>query len=455
MRRLRKPVALLLITCMLLAVAPALPASAEWTPPSTLTAKSVYLVNYDTGTVLYSKDAEKQMFPASITKIMTAILVAEKFHDNLDTVVTVTSDDVNAVPYGSSLMGTGLKAGEQITVRQLLYGLLLPSGNDAAIVLARVTASDGKVATFVDEMNKKAKELGCKGTHYTNPHGFQDANHYSTAKDTFIISKFAMTDKTVGDVLSQIVSTTAYSFRTNKQYYSMVNVNSMLLSGVYYYKYAKGIKTGSTDDAGDCLTSYATNGSMTYYCVVLGSTQVDQRATGAFADSKTLYDWAFGNFSLKQIVENNSLQTQVNLELAWNKTKLKLYAGEQFNALVPNATDVTKVQIVPKNLAPTVMAPIKKGQKMCTADVILDGQKLGSIDLVSGDSVERSAPLYFVYMVGRFFGSKWFKLISAVLVALVVLVFVLGVRRKRRRRFSGRKRRRGSNSGSKVYKLPR
>jgi D-alanyl-D-alanine carboxypeptidase (penicillin-binding protein 5/6) len=250
MRRLRKPVALLLITCMLLAVAPALPASAEWTPPSTLTAKSVYLVNYDTGTVLYSKDAEKQMFPASITKIMTAILVAEKFHDNLDTVVTVTSDDVNAVPYGSSLMGTGLKAGEQITVRQLLYGLLLPSGNDAAIVLARVTASDGKVATFVDEMNKKAKELGCKGTHYTNPHGFQDANHYSTAKDTFIISKFAMTDKTVGDVLSQIVSTTAYSFRTNKQYYSMVNVNSMLLSGVYYYKYAKGIKTGSTDACG-------------------------------------------------------------------------------------------------------------------------------------------------------------------------------------------------------------
>jgi D-alanyl-D-alanine carboxypeptidase (penicillin-binding protein 5/6) len=124
-------------------------------------------------------------------------------------------------------------------------------------------------------MNKKAKEIGCKGTHYANPHGFQDANHYTTAKDTYLISKYAMTDKTVGDTLSTIVRTTSYTFRTNKQYYALTNRNSLLLSGTYYNKYCRGIKTGSTSDAGDCLTSYATNGSMTYYCVVLGCKQVE------------------------------------------------------------------------------------------------------------------------------------------------------------------------------------
>lgn len=453
MRKLRKPIAFLLIFCMLIAVAPTLPAGAEWAPPSALTAKSVYLINSDTGTVLYSKDADTKQYPASITKIMTAILAVEKFHDNLDTVITVQSSDIKLVPYGSSLMGTGLKAGEQLTVRQLLYGLLLPSGNDAAIVLARASAPDGNVSTFIDEMNKKAKEIGCKGTHYVNPHGFQDPDHYTTAKDTYLISKYAMTDKTVGDTLSAIVKTTSYSFKTNKQSYSLPNRNYLLLAGTYYNKYCKGIKTGSTSDAGDCLTSYATNGSMTYYCVVLGCKQVDQRATGAFADTKVLYDWAFGNFAVKQIVESNSLQAQVNLELAWNKTKLKLYAGQQFNALVPNSTDVSKVQVVPRNLQPSVMAPIKKGQKICTADVMLDNQKLGSIDLVSGENIERSAPLYFVYMVGKFFSSKWFKLISVLLIALIVLVFVLGVRRQRRSRYANRKHKRGG--GSKVYKLPR
>lgn len=422
-------------------------AGAEWAPPTAVTAKSVYLVNSDTGTVIYSKNADQKQYPASITKVMTAILAVEKFKDNLDTVITVQSSDVKQVPYGSSLMGTGLVANEQITVRQLLYGMLLPSGNDAAIVLARAASPDGTVAGFITEMNKKAKEIGCTGTHYTNPHGFQDPDHYSTAKDTYLIGKYAMTDKTVGDTLAAIVSTTQYSFKTNKQNYVLPNRNYMLTNGTYYYKYVKGIKTGSTSDAGDCLLSYASNGGMTYYCVVLGSTQTDNKCTGAFADTKALYTWVFGTFAVKEIVEKNSLQASIDLQLAWNKTKLKLYAGEQFNALIPANTDISKIKIQPVKLQKSIMAPVKKGQKIGTADVILDNQKLGSINLVSGESIDRSAPLYFVYVVGRFFASKWFKLISAILIILLVLFFTLSILRSRRKK---RVRRR-----KKVYKLPR
>lgn len=448
MRKIRKPLIFLLIVSIILSVAPAMTAGAEWAPPTAVTAKSVYLVNSDTGTVIYSKNADQKQYPASITKVMTAILAVEKFKDNLDTVITVQSSDIKPLlGTGSSLMGTGLANGEQITVRQLLYGMLLPSGNDAAMVLARAASPDGTVAGFVNEMNKKAKEIGCTGTHFVNPHGLTDPDHYSTAKDVYLIGKYAMTDKTVGDTLAAIVNTAQLSFKTNKQSYLLLNRNYMLTNGPYYYKYVKGIKTGSTSDAGDCLLSYASNGGMTYYCVVMGSTQTDNKCTGAFADTKALYTWVFSTFAVKEIVEKNSLQASIDLQLAWNKTKLKLYAGEQFNALIPANTDIAKIKIQPVKLPKSIMAPVKKGQKIGTADVVLDNQKLGSINLVSGESIDRSAPLYFVYVVGRFFGSKWFKLISAILIILLVLFFTLSILRSRRKKHMRRRK--------KVYKLPR
>jgi serine-type D-Ala-D-Ala carboxypeptidase (penicillin-binding protein 5/6) len=451
MRKIRKPFVFLLLVLIFASMTPSLTANAEWAPPTAPTASAVYLINPDSNTVIYQKGADQKVYPASITKLMTAILTIEKFKDNLDTVVTVQKSDVTAVPYESSLMGTGLVANEQITVRQLLYGLLLPSGNDAALVLARAASPDGTVAGFVNEMNQKAKELGCTGTHYVNPHGIQDPDQYTTAKDVYLIAKYAMTDKTVGDTFSALVKTTSISFQTNKQNYQLTTTNQMLLSGTaYYYKYCTGIKTGSTKDAGECFVSTASNGGTTYYSVVMNSQPVPNSnviCAGAFADTKALYTWAFSTFAVKDIVDKGSLQAQVPITLAWNKTKLQLNASEQFNALIPATTDLKTIKINPVKLPETIMAPVKKDQKICSADVMLGDQKLGTINLVASETVDRSAPLYFVYLVGVFFGSIWFKVLSALLVLLLLFFFVLSFMRSRRKK---NKRRR-----SKVYRLPR
>jgi D-alanyl-D-alanine carboxypeptidase (penicillin-binding protein 5/6) len=450
MRKIRKTVIFLLLLCILASGVPAFTAGAEWAPPTVpATSKAVYLVNSDTGTVLYSKNADEKVYPASITKLMTAILTVEKYKDNLDTVITVQKSDVEPLlGTGSSLMGTGLKANEQLTVRQLLYGLLLPSANDAAMVLARATG--GSVENFVGMMNSKAKELGCKNTHYVNPHGLQDPEQYTTAEDAYLIAKYAMTF----DILAQIVDTAHYTVQTNLQHYTLNNTDKMITPGSsHYYKNVKGIKTGSTDAAGDNFVSYATSGGITYYCVVMGGKKVDNVCSTAFNETKPLYTWAFSTFGIKNLVAKNSFQAQLPIQLAWNKTNIQLVADSQFNALIPNDTDSKLITLKTRDIPKSIMAPVKKGQKIGEADVMLkikgqtQEQKLGTVALVASESVNRSQPLYFIYMVGRFFNSRWFKIISALLIFFLIVFFIMSYLRNRRRKMMNRRKR--------VYKLPK
>jgi D-alanyl-D-alanine carboxypeptidase (penicillin-binding protein 5/6) len=241
------------------------------------------------------------------------------------------------------------------------------------------------------------------------------------------------------DILAKIVDTSRYSFQTNLQHHTLVNINTMLTGGTYFYKYLLGIKTGSTSEAGSCLVSYATYNGSTYYCVVMDSTY-DKFCVPAFADTKPLYQWAFSNFALKDIVDKGSVQATTGLQLAWDKTELQLVAGSQLNALIPAGTDPKTITIVPST-PESVKAPIKAGQKIGEASVEIVVNKkviknLGKVDLVASESIARSQPLYFVYMVGRFFSSIWFKLLSAALIILLVLFFFLSFlhnRRKKRR----------------------
>ena len=449
MRKIRKTVLFLLIFCIVLAQVPGMKAGAEWALPSgvSLTANAVYLINADTGTVIYSQNADQKAYPASITKLMTAILTAEKFDtpDKLGTMVTVEKSDIAPLQgTGSSLMGAGLKAGEQLTVEQLLYGMLLPSGNDAAMVLARVVGGD--VSNFAKMMNEKAQEIGCKGTHYVNPHGLTDPQQYTTAKDTYLIAKYAMAIPE----LATVVDTARKSIDTSTTHYTLLNTNKMISSSNYYYKHTqivKGIKTGSTSDAGDCLVSYATYKGSTYYCVVMGCQKVDNVCTSAFKNTMPLYTWAFGGFGVENLVEKNSMQATVPLQLAWDKSEIKLVAAGQFNALIPNGTDVSKSVKLKMHVPKSVMAPVAKGQKLGTADIMLNGQKLGTIDLISNESVSRSQPLYFVYIAGKFFHSLLFKVLCVVLILLLAAFFTLSFLHNR-----SRKRR---NKRRKVYRLPR
>ncbi len=190
----RRVAAFFVVLLCLLTVCPGA-AQAISTPE--IQAAAVYLGDPETGLPLYEKNAEEKRYPASTTKIMTALIVLENV-DDLEQKVTVTQEDFNGVEADSSK--AGFVVGEEVSIMDLLYGLLLPSGNEAANTLARVVAGD--VPTFVEKMNARATDLGCTGTHFANPNGLHDDNHYTTAHDLFRITQEAMKNETFCDIVS-------------------------------------------------------------------------------------------------------------------------------------------------------------------------------------------------------------------------------------------------------------
>jgi D-alanyl-D-alanine carboxypeptidase (penicillin-binding protein 5/6) len=443
MQKKCRVIAFLIGICVVFAGFGSLRADAAWTPPTVPTCRSVFLVNADTGTVMYEKNADEKVYPASITKLMTAILTMQKYKDNLNAAVTVTQEELGALS-GTSSSLSGLKAGEQLTVEQLLYCLLLPSGNDAAVVLAGSVG--GSIEKFVSMMNAEAKKIGATHTHYVNPHGLQDPEQYTTARDVYLIAKEAMSF----DELAKIVATWSYDLPSSGKsgVSKLINTNKLLntQSPKYYYKYVKGIKTGTTSQAGACLASYAEKDGYTYYCVAMGGTETSADNT-ALSETKSLYQWAFGNFEVKDLLETTDPQAQVKVDLAWNIDHILLVPSKAFTALVPDNYDSKQLKVTLPKTMPTLRAPIRKGQKVCTAEVSLDGRKLGTVELVANQSVALSKPLFFVYLVGKFFSSIWFKVVVVLLTAILVLYLVLGYYYNRRRKTYNRRRTK--------YKLPK
>ena len=330
---------------------------------SQIVASSYLLMERETGEILMSRDEEVVRFPASTTKIMTA-LVALQFCDDLDAVLTVSEsavafDDEKAerVPF---------KAGEQITLRTALYGLLVKSGNDAANVIAEYVAGD--VPSFVNLMNQTAAAIGCTSTNFVNPHGLHDASHVTTARDLYKIIKHAMTLPHFTEITSQ----TRYTIPpTNKSENArtLVTTNYMINKNSprpeYYYQYAKGIKTGSHDEAGHCLASTAIKGGYTYLCIALGSPSVDAEGNyiaenGAMIDSKALYEWAFDNLELKTIVSREQVMKEIKLELAWNKDTILLTPGQEFSTIMPENVEASSVTIT-VDVPESITAPVQAG----------------------------------------------------------------------------------------------
>jgi D-alanyl-D-alanine carboxypeptidase (penicillin-binding protein 5/6) len=239
-------------------------------PP--ITAQAAVVLDGETGRVLYDLGAHARRPPASTTKIMTALLAVE--HGGLDD--TVISDVDGSQMIGSSVMG--LRPGLPITVRDLLYGLMLPSGNDAALLLAE--HDDGSVQAFVEEMNRKAEELGLRDTHFVNPHGLDSREHYSSAYDLARLARVAMQNPEFAKVVS-----TQWWHLAPPSDYDLHNGNSMLET----YPGADGVKIGWTEDAGWTLVASATRDGHRLFAVVLNSTDRD-------ADASALLDWAFGSF---------------------------------------------------------------------------------------------------------------------------------------------------------------
>lgn len=345
-----------------------------------ITANSAAVIECIDGKFLYSKDMDEKLYPASMTNVLTAILVVENC--NMEDEVIISQNAINSVQSG--YLTANIKPGEVLTVEQLLNLLLISSYNDVANALAEYIA--GSVDDFAKMMNEKAKEIGCTNSNFINSNGEHDENHYSTAHDMALIGKYAMQYEEIKSIVSKLYyklgATNKYSM--NDRLYQ--TTNEMLLTGsVNYYKYAKGIKTGFTTPAGYCFMTYSVKDDIPLVAVVMKSTTSDSR----YDDTKEILEYAYDNNSIKTIVQLGTNVQTINVKNASKDTKkLNVIVGNTIVAVVKNE-NMKKAAEPVINLQKNLKAPIEKGEKIGTVSYEFEG-KIYTADLIAESNVEKN-----------------------------------------------------------------
>ena len=351
-----------------------------------INAESALLIDNKTNKVLYSKDMNRKMFPASTTKILTAILVLE--NHSLDEKVTASYNAVMTIPSGYST--ASIQIDEVLTVEQLLELLLVHSANDAANVLAEYTG--GSIDSFVAMMNTKINELGLSDTHFTNPYGLQDNNHYTTAHDLAIIMQYCLKNDDFRKIAGQASCAIPSTNKSEPRKYS--STNELLIAGnSNYYPNLIAGKTGYTSEAGECLVSAAYNDNLELVGIILNS-------NSRFKDTRSLYNYGYTNFSIKNIVNEKDIITNVEVKNATKDTKnLNLLVSEDIPVLANSSDDLSKIE--PQiTLNSDIKAPIEDGQVLGKVSYSVNGITY-STDLIAANNVEKSNfVLYCLYGLG-------------------------------------------------------
>lgn len=334
-----------------------------------VSAGGVMLMDARTHKVLYAKTAHEKLPMASTTKIMTAILAIEA--GNLDALVTVPQE-----AYGVEGSSMYLRLGEQISMRDLLYGLMLVSGNDAAVAIA--VHVGGSVEGFAALMNAKAASLGAHNTHFVTPNGLPDPDHYTTAYDLALIACYAMQNET----FREIVGTTYYQTTTGEIARTVKNKNKIL----WEYEGGNGVKTGYTMAAGKCLVFAAEREGMQLVGVVLNCPDM-------FPSAKRLLDYGFETYQQETLVTADERIARVRVT-GGKKNALEVAAKNDIIILVKDGDSTTVRTVV--NLAGPVEAPVEKGDVLGTLEVWEDGRVLAETELVAAETVESSAYLDYL-----------------------------------------------------------
>ncbi len=446
---MKKYICALLALLMLVYTAPF--ALATFDPDAQTSTKCIVLMDADTGTALYEKNADERAFPASTTKIMTCLVALE--NGNLDDEVTVGEEVQRGFYSQSSMMG--LTPGEKLTLRDLIYGLMLVSGNDSAAAIA--VHVGGSIEGFADLMNQKAASLGMTGTHYVNPHGVHKEEHYTTARDMAKLASYALQNKD----FRAIVSRGSYDIpATNKNHsgYHLENSNKLIhtkpdATDNYEYRYAIGIKTGDTDAAGRCLVAAAEKDGVTLVSVQFNDPDSNYR----FQLAASLFDWGFNNFTeveastlglpstVEVPVKNSSFDDEtgglLTLNVDFTNKKIASLSSE-LSRIKDNVSSITTSVATVGELT----APVKKGDKLATVSYTLDGKTLFTADAYAsrdvqamGGGVVNTPGVPEIEQPTPRGGSAgpW---LFIVLVAVVILLIVVGIAALRNRRTLKRRR---------------
>ena len=346
-----------------------------------LVSESAILMDTKTGKILYGKNENKKMYPASTTKIMTALLTLENC--NLDETVNVSYDAVISIPEGYST--AYLQIGETLTIEQLLNLLLIHSANDAANVLAEHVG--GSIESFVSMMNTRINELGLKNTHFTNTYGKHDDDHYTTATDLANLMKYCIKNENfrtiAGKASCSIPATNLYGPRK----YNSTNELIIPTNKNYYENITCG-KTGYTTQAGDCLVSCAYKDDLELICVILGGKTVNNIST-RFSETKKLYEYAYSNYQIKNIINENDVVEQIKISNGTKDTKnLDIITKSSVPALLKN--DISIENTEPKvDLKEKISAPIEEGEILGTITYEID-EITYKTDLIASHSVQKS-----------------------------------------------------------------
>lgn len=432
MRKL-KTVASLLLAVVITGLSAITPAFADYDPGFDVDAEAVYFINLDTGKVIYEKDADKKVYPASTTKIMTALLALENIPD-LDTPQIELKLYIQNVLSGTGASLAGILRGETFTPRELLYAALLPSGNEAAMMLGDYVG-DGSLDYFAEMMNEKAAELGAVNTHFVNASGMHDDDHYTTAYDMYLITMAALENETFREIVS-----TNYYYAGEDQNGNPLhwNTTNFLISpgSTYYYPYATGVKTGTTDEAGRCLVSTAEKDGYHYLMVMMGAPQYDSNGEKleenmVFKQTIELYDWAFSSFSNKTLIEKDVGVGEVPLKLArGGKDYLLIKSGEVFTDLLPNEIEASSITME-LDLPAVVNAPIKEGDQVGTIRLMLAGEEIGSVPAVAAEDVDASLIATLIDQFKRLFRSFLAKFIVVFVILSIIAYITITVLRGR------------------------
>lgn len=352
-----------------------------------LNAKSAILMEESTGNILYESNPDERLPIASVTKVMTMLLIMEAVDSgkiSLDDMVTVSE---NAMSYGGSTMF--LETGEQLTVNDMLKGIAVASANDGCVAMAEHLA--GSESAFVDMMNEKAKKLGMENTHFMNTNGLDEDDHYSSARDVAIMSRELMKHETIFNYTSIWMDT----LRGGK--FQLANTNKL----IRFYDGANGLKTGSTSKALCCLSAAAKRNDMQLIAVVLGAPTSAER----FASAKSLLDYGFANYAVNtQITAGDEVQ-KIAVEKGVDK-EVGVVAGDSCSTLVKKGQEDNITKEI--KIDETITAPIEAGQKIGTMTISRDGEVIADIDLNASSAVEKKGIGLIIkdFFTTIFFGSN-------------------------------------------------
>ena len=436
------PTFFLCLSLLLSLAAPAL-AAGEGEETFTLNAAAAILMEADTGEILYELNPDELRYPASLTKIMTGLLTVEATERgelSLDDQVTLDGDLYDGIGYDGSTQN--LKIGEVVTVRDLMYMLMISSANEAANALA--VAVSGSIPAFVELMNTRASELGMTATHFVNPHGYPSDDHYSTARDLAYLCREALNHSDFREVITTGGGYTVPATNLHKER-KLLNTNALMpnssVSG-YRYQYAIGIKTGSTSKAGYCLASAAEKNHRTVIAILLGGVNWIKDNVEVphnyFTESRRLLEYGFNHFSKKTVLDTIEPLGTVPVTLCAQQDYVTVQPAESITATLPNSLDPALFQrdiVLPQE---ALQAPIEKGQVLGTVTISYNGVDYGTVDLVATTALERSQHLYVLDRIKWVFSHTWVKVSLLVLVLLIVLFSVrraiFGPTRPRHRR---------------------